>query len=177
MVVATRHVKAVRRLRPGLPPATAVVAVLLATVQRPGGGGASTTAEAAGGAGRGCDVTDDARRVLTEEERARIQEAKRNGRLCALCGRALAEGETIWVEWITIHGGHGDVSRWRAPVGVECASPAFRTATEGGQPERCAGCGRGVYYQSAHWRRRLVLCSRRWAGRVTRSRLKEARGS
>ncbi len=119
----------------------------------------------------------DARRVLTEEERARIQEAKRNGRLCALCGRALAEGETIWLEWIAIHGEYGGVSRWLAPVGAECASPAFRTATEREQPEPCAGCGRGVYYHSTSPRRRVVLCSRRCAGRVARARLKEARGS
>ena len=122
-------------------------------------------------------MTDEARRVLTEEERARIQEAKWNGRLCALCGRALAEGEMFWLEWITIHGGHGDVSRWRAPVGAKCASPAFRTATEGEQPERCAGCGRGVYYQTSHPRRHVAACSKRCASRYQATRAKEARGS
>ncbi len=122
-------------------------------------------------------MTDDPRRVLTEEERARIQEAKRSGRLCALCGRGIDEGETVWLEWIAIHGEYGGVSRWRAPVGAECASPAFRTATEGEQPERCAGCGRGVYYRTADPRRRRATCSKRCADRYQVARRKEARGS
>ena len=122
-------------------------------------------------------MSDDARRVLTEEDRARIFEARKGGGLCGLCGWHLAEGETVWVERIVVHGDHGDMARWQVPLGVECASPDFRAAMEGIEPERCAGCGRGVYYATAYPLRRAVTCSRRCVHRVANARFKEARGS
>jgi hypothetical protein len=124
-------------------------------------------------------VSDDARRVLTEEERARIQAARRNGDTCGRCGRTLGEGETIWVTRIAVRGEYGGVTHWRAPVGVECIAPTARAATAGAEPERCAGCGRGIYEAmlSPGPRPRRVLCSQRCRIRYDRARAKEARGS
>lgn len=49
-------------------------------------------------------MTDDAQRPLTEEERARIQEARRSGGLCARCGRTLGADEPVWLELATTDG-------------------------------------------------------------------------
>ena len=122
-------------------------------------------------------MTDDARRPLTEEERARIHAARNRGGMCALCGRALVEGETIWMERLAVRDEYGGTTYWRVPVGAECIAPETLRATCSTEPERCAGCGRGVYYQAEHPRRRLVLCSKRCAGRYRAARAKEARGS
>ncbi len=122
-------------------------------------------------------MTDDARRVLTDEERVRAQLARVYGLVCGACGRALVEDETVWIERIGVgptYSGRGAIY-WRAPVCAACASPAFRAATEATEPERCAGCGRGVYYQVRHPRRRLALCSKRCGGRVVQARAKETR--
>ena len=125
-------------------------------------------------------MTHDVRTPPTEQERARVQMARHSGDLCARCGRALAEGEPVWIERLAVgirYGGRKGVAYWRAPVGAECASPAFRAATEGVEPERCAGCGRGVYYPARYRARRVVLCSKRCGTRVTQARAREARGS
>jgi hypothetical protein len=122
-------------------------------------------------------MTDDARRALTEEERARIHAARRAGGLCGLCGRALAEGEPIWMERLEVGDDYGRVRHWRAPVGRECALPEVLSATEGVAPEPCVVCGRGVYYQTPNSRRRLAHCSRRCAGRYQWARANEAKGS
>ena len=124
-------------------------------------------------------MSDDARRALSEEDRARIRTARRDGGLCGLCGRALAEGEPVWMERVevgTYHSGRGAIY-WRAPVCAACASPAFRAKTEGTGPERCAGCGRGLYYAGSGGRRRLALCSTRCSSRYQGARAREARGS
>ena len=122
-------------------------------------------------------MSDDARRVLTEEERARIHAARRDGGICALCGRAFVDGETIWMARVAIYGEYGESTRWRVPVGAECASPELVRATCSAEPERCAGCGRGVYYPFAHPHRRLAFCSKRCAGHYHAARAREARGS
>ena len=123
-------------------------------------------------------MTDDARRVLTEEERARVRLARPYGLVCGSCGAPLAEGEPVWIQRLGVgptSGGRGAIY-WRAPVCESCAAPSFRAQTEGADPEPCAACGRGVYYQSTHPRRRFVLCSKRCGGRyqVARAR-KETR--
>ena len=108
-------------------------------------------------------MTDDTRRPLTPDERARIHAARRNGGMCAVCGRAFLEGETIWMEPIAVHDEYGGTTHWRVPVGAECASPETIRATCSTEPERCAGCGRGVYYGATapgRARRRQALCSR-----------------
>ena len=122
-------------------------------------------------------MTDDVRRVRSEEARVRIQAARRDGGLCGLCGRALAEGEPVWMECVEVgsyHGGRGAIY-WRAPVCEGCASPAFRAVTDGTAPERCAGCGRGLYYAGSGGRRRLALCSTRCSSRYQGARAREAR--
>ena len=105
-------------------------------------------------------MTDDARRPLSEDERARIHAARRDGGMCTACGRPRAEGEAVWMDRVVVRGEYGDVAHWRVPVGAECVSPEFRRETEGKEPEPCVGCGRGVYYQAAPGRQRRALCSR-----------------
>ena len=118
-------------------------------------------------------MTDDARRVLTEEEKAVAQAARARGGMCALCGRALGADEPVWIERVDAYGGGG--AYWRGPVGRECASPAFVSETEGTMPVPCAGCGRGVYARYAHPRSRAVTCSRRCRSRAAHRRAREAR--
>ena len=122
-------------------------------------------------------MSDDARRVLTEEERVLVRIAKAYGLVCGSCGRPLAEGETVWIQRLGIgptSSGRGAIY-WRAPVCAACASPAFRAETAGAEPERCAGCGRGVYYGVGARRRRLALCSRTCGSRYRRARAREAK--
>ena len=123
-------------------------------------------------------MIDDGRRPPTEEERVRIRTARRDGGLCAACGRGLAGDETVWLDRAVT----GTKAGWRrtpivsqVPVGEECASPAFRAAMAGTEPEPCAGCGRGVYYRAGHARRRRAACSRRCGLVAGRARAKESR--
>ena len=120
-------------------------------------------------------MTDDARRPMTEEGLARIQAARRDGRSCALCGRGLAEGETVWMERVVVALSGWRLRSYRAPVGAGCASPELVRATEGAAPERCAGCGRGVHYRSGAHSRRVALCSKRCSSRYQQARAREAK--
>ena len=131
-------------------------------------------------------MSDDARRstdtvadVGDDEERRRalILAARRDGGLCAGCGRALGPDEPVWWAPFALSGAYGRVSRRWGPVGKECAPPDLVLETEGKEPERCAGCGRGVYYQPVDRRPRRATCSKRCAGRSQVARRKEARGS
>ena len=117
-------------------------------------------------------MTDDARRVLTEEGRAWIMAARREGGTCAACGRALTGEETVWVERIDVVSGRS-VSHYRASLGRECASPAFLSETEGKEPERCADCGRGVYYRTTDRRRHSARCSKRCSVRYQKARARK----
>ena len=118
---------------------------------------------------------DDSPRPLTEEERVLARTARIDGGVCGWCGKLLAASGAVWVERVDAYA-TGRTSRW-VPVGAECASPAFRAETEGEEPERCAGCGRGVYDRSVDARRRRASCSERCAGRHQRARAKEGRTS
>ena len=123
-------------------------------------------------------MTDDAQRPLTEEERTRIHEARRNGGLCAACGREFAGDETVWLDRVvtgTKAGRRRTPIVSQVPVGEECASPAFRAAMAGTEPKPCVGCGRGVYARYVHPWRRVVACSRRCAQRGIRVRARAAR--
>ena len=113
-------------------------------------------------------MSDAARRVLTDEGRARIQDARTRGEVCALCGRELAADEAIWIERVAVNP-TGSI-RWLAPLGRECATSAFVRETEGKDPESCVACGRGMYSQSPDPRRAEVLCSRRCAARRQKAR-------
>jgi len=106
--------------------------------------------------------------VITEEQRERLQSARRSGGMCAACGRTLDVRETAYIErfllGVRVLRGSTVVtyaSAAFAPVGVECASSDLLGRTAGAEPERCAGCGRGVYYHSVRATRRQALCSRR----------------
>jgi hypothetical protein len=100
-------------------------------------------------------------RITTEDDRDRLHAARREARICAACGRRLRAGETVYRERFTVAG-----SSLSGPVGRECASPEMLARTEGTEPGRCAGCGRGVYHHPDKRRRGQAVCSRLCAGRV-----------
>ena len=107
----------------------------------------------------------------TDEQIERMHDARARGGRCAWCGRALDDGETVYLERfltgerrIRQQGTGAPRSAAQAPVGAECASPELLAETAGRESEPCAGCGRGVYYGAVRGsRRRRALCSRRCA--------------
>jgi hypothetical protein len=124
-------------------------------------------------------MSDDPRRLTTEEERERVRAARRRGSLCARCGKMLAADEPVYVERVAVilkpftaasTRSSQRTVHWDMPVGVECAAPEFVRRTEGRAPERCAGCGRPVYYTVQRAGRRRAVCSQ-----VCRSRADNAR--
>jgi hypothetical protein len=111
--------------------------------------------------------------VTTEEQRERLHAARNRGGMCAACGRALDDQETVYIERFTVdtrkfvaRRGTGRGSEASAPVGIECASPDLLLQTAGQEPERCAGCDRSVFYRAASSRRHRALCSRLCTGRA-----------
>ena len=124
-------------------------------------------------------MTDDARRVLGQVDLARLFAARNKGDACVACGRPLADDEPIWVERVDVIDAGRRVASYRAPVGAECASAVFRTATATIEPDPCVTCGRGVYYGEGGpgRRRHRATCSKRCAARYQVTRAKEARGS
>jgi hypothetical protein len=130
-------------------------------------------------------VSDDPRRVTTVEERDRFNAAKEHGGLCAVCGKTLADDETVYIEQMAIdlNAFAPSGAQWSrkavyrdAPLGVECASPGFLARTKGREPERCEHCGRSVYYAKERAGRQRAVCSRRCshrAGKVVRSPMRE----
>jgi hypothetical protein len=109
------------------------------------------------------------RHIVTDEQQQRLHDARRTGDLCAGCGRDLTVDEPVWQEGFTRPG--MGAAMYLAPVGVECVSPSFLALTRDVEPERCAGCGRGVHYlpdapQPGRARIRAV-CSRRCGTRAT----------
>jgi hypothetical protein len=114
-------------------------------------------------------MSDEVHRLTTEEQRERLHLARRQGGPCAACGRVLGDDEAVYIERFA------DRRSWvTAPVGVECASPELLEQTKGQQPERCAGCGRGVYYRSARSIRHQALCSRVCGARVQAAKRSKA---
>jgi hypothetical protein len=111
-------------------------------------------------------MNDDRRQLTTEEQREQFHLARRRGGQCAGCGRALSTDETVYVERFKIGPSFGWGVTATALVGAECASSEFIEAMEGREPERCAGCGRGVYYRASRVRRRQALCSRACRAKV-----------
>jgi hypothetical protein len=128
-------------------------------------------------------MSNEARyQVVTKEQRQWLHDARRRGEVCASCGRDLAAGESVWQEGFTISG--SGTAMYQAPVGVECVSPDFEALTRDVEPERCAGCGRGVHYSpdlhQRGYKRKQALCSRRCGGRATvanRQKRAKAEGS
>jgi hypothetical protein len=119
-------------------------------------------------------MSDEPRRLTTEEERARLYATRSSGGSCALCGRKLGDDEPIY--WETFIFGTvgvfgtvgGIISRPRAPVAAECASPRLVEEKRGELPELCAGCDRPVYYGRASRARRLAVCSKSCYQRANR---------
>jgi hypothetical protein len=118
-------------------------------------------------------VTDRPRSVVTEEGRERLYAAKRTGEACAACGRPFDADRAVYHERFMLGPrmlGSGGVLAYasvvRAPVGEECASAELLAETAGIEPERCGGCGRGVYYDSHRRGRQRAFCSSRCRGRA-----------
>jgi hypothetical protein len=120
-------------------------------------------------------LSDDPRRVVTQEALDRLHLARNRGGLCAACGKALHLLEPVYWDQLVIDidrsamGSTHYSTALEAPVGAECASPEMLEQTRDRQPERCAGCWRGVYYGADRSRRQRALCSRRCAGRANLS--------
>ena len=106
-------------------------------------------------------MSDDPRRLTTEDERERLYAARHRGGLCALCGRTLGEGEPVFWEQFTIGRLGGLTHHPQAPVGTECASRWLLEEKADEQPDPCAGCGRPVHYAAASTKRRWAVCSHR----------------
>jgi hypothetical protein len=117
-------------------------------------------------------VSDEPARLLeTEEQLLRLLAARRNGGVCAACDKRLVDDEIVWFELVVMR--VRPRSKYWAPLGEECVSPAFLAATKGKVPGRCAGCGRGVYYARKGYRgneRTQSLCSRRCRYRASVAR-------
>jgi hypothetical protein len=121
-------------------------------------------------------VSDDVRRITTEAQRERFYLARKQGGQCVACSRALGADETVYVERFEAGPLTGRGTSATAPVGTECASRGFLDETKGQQSERCAGCGRGVYYRRPSARRRQALCSRVCGAKVQAAKRLKAEG-
>ena len=118
---------------------------------------------------------------MTDDERnAAIFEAKKEGGICAACGRVLAADEPVWRERLVSRAAwssyFGPAHRW-ALVGRECATPEILEANEGQEPVACLGCGRGIHYAGALASGRSTVCSRRCRATVRRRRSKGGQAS
>ena len=110
-------------------------------------------------------------RIETEDERERLHAARRDAEMCAACGRRLGADETIYLERFAVVR-----SYLFAPVGEECASHELLAWTAGAEPERCAGCGRGIHYRMNLSTRHRALCSKRCRVRTDRAKQRERAG-
>ena len=128
-------------------------------------------------------MSGDPRRLVTHEQWERLHVARNHGGLCAACGRTLVDSETVYVERLVIDiprppdahiGGRRGVAK--APVGAECASPALLARSDGCEPERCAACGRPMYYAEMRATRTRAVCSRRCRSRDDMARRTADRG-
>jgi hypothetical protein len=115
-------------------------------------------------------MSDDPRRLTTEEQRERLYAARYRGGMCAVCGRTLDDGEPVFWERFPVGRVGGITSHPLAPVGSECASPRLREQKEGEEPEPCVSCGRPVYYARPSVHRTEAVCSGRCRGRASFTR-------
>ena len=124
-------------------------------------------------------MSDERRRRTEEEREAAIFEAKKEGGICAACGRVLAADEPVWRERLASRRGWSAYFRpasRRALVGRECAAPETVEESEGREPVACRGCGRGLHYPVAR-SRRATVCSTRCRATVQRRQSKEGQPS
>ena len=124
-------------------------------------------------------MSDSPPRIETDEQLARLHDARKRGGVCAWCGRTLAVGEPIYVEQVPV-----DVkpftgkSLWKfrrtvgrdAPLGAECAAPELVRRMEGQEPEYCEACGRPIYRTMVRASRVRVACSKDCRNRLSRGR-------
>jgi hypothetical protein len=123
-------------------------------------------------------VSDEGyRRVVTEEQRERMYAARSRGGICAWCGKVLGADETVYLDRFLVgtrllRGSNVAIhaTEAQAPVGAECASSDLLERTDGTEPERCAMCGRGVYYRLSRATRHQAACSKRCATRAASAR-------
>jgi hypothetical protein len=120
-------------------------------------------------------VSDERLHVTTEEQRELFHAARRSGEQCAACGRAFSADETVYIQRFAVPLIHYP-STGVGPVGAECASPELLRRVEGSEPERCAGCGRPVYYRRVRTNRQRPTCSRRCSGHLDRARRRKVKG-
>ena len=117
---------------------------------------------------------DDSRPMTHDERDAAIFEAKKEGGICAACGRVLSTDEPVWQRRLDVRRDWGsyfsETHRW-AFVGRECAAPDALEESEGREPVACEGCGRGMHYPVAR-RLRATVCSERCRVTVQRRRSK-----
>jgi hypothetical protein len=104
-------------------------------------------------------VSDEVRRLRTEEDVARFYRARRQGGECAACGRRFGEIETVYIERFEDARRRDGGLQSQGPVGAECASTWLLQRATNREAERCAGCLRPMYYGVEHKRRRQALCS------------------
>lgn len=113
-------------------------------------------------------MSDQPHRITTEAERERFNAARDVGGLCAACGRTLGDDEPVYIDQMLLDRNAFAASgvRWGqalvrrdAPLGAECASPELLAHLERRTPERCAGCGRAMYYAKVRAQRRRAVCS------------------
>ena len=125
-------------------------------------------------------MSDNVRRLTTDDERERLRVAKDLGGLCAVCGRTLGERERVYIRRVVIGTrlfgdprGSGSSVFAESPVGAECAPPGLVTGDGGRDPAPCVGCGRHVSHAVRRPRRGRVACSllcRRSAATMSRTR-------
>ena len=127
-------------------------------------------------------MSDGARHLTTDEDRARFTRATIYGGLCTGCGRTLSDDEAVYIEPIAVDrkpltglgtGWSTKTVKRVAPLGWECASPAFLAQMAGREPEVCEGCARPLYYAVQRESRQRSSCSRRC---LSRARVRAKRG-
>src|SRR4051794_16628094 len=116
--------------------------------------------------------------LKTDAERERLYAARERGGVCAGCGRALEDGEPVYIESIALdlkpltapgtRRVRSTVSR-DAPLGAECASPGLLARMADATPDPCMGCGRPIFYALDRAGRQQAMCSKRCAFRAKRS--------
>ena len=123
-------------------------------------------------------MSDDPRHLTTEEQRERLYRARYRGGLCTACGRALDDGEPVYIAPVAVDrkplvapgaGWTRATGLREAPLGEECASPAFLAWTRERPPERCEWCERPMYYATQRAGRRRAFCSKRCLDRAGRA--------
>jgi len=129
-------------------------------------------------------MSDGRRHLTTDEERARFAVATTQGGICVGCGRELGADDAVYVEPVAVDlkpltapgAGWDRKTVYRdAPLGWECASPAFLARMAGRESERCAGCDRPVYYAKERAQRLRTTCSKRCRNRVKMAELSARR--